>query len=478
MSAPTTDEQRAGVRLAEGSSATELFHGVVRDTVAAFPDVFGSLKVPDSAIAFKRSYPELLPRLEATRLASARRSEVAARAVDHARRCFVVGPDATPLLDAVAASADAFECDVHRFGGVPGLVPSVPVAGRDLRHDELVDEVDAMVDQGSASPAVADAVRRLVALDGGIDLTGRRIAVFGAGAELAPTRAWLAGGADVLWLDLADPPSELLDDESLAGSLRWVPGGVDLLLEPARVRATIEEFCAGSAVDLGLYAYAPGRAREWRLTATMNAIVDALPAASVASVAMLVSPTTCGSLTATEREWEHARRSGRPRWQSVVAAMRLLGSGDGHAAAGEAAANRGIVAIQGASYQAAQYLGKILSAEAWASADLPRRVSANTAGVSLTESLQHPVFDLAFAGAAALGVETYEPATTAALNGLLTLDDRLHGGSTSGVDELFGTRVHGGIYALPYPIEPALRVAAALGALRHPRRVMSLVRRR
>jgi hypothetical protein len=46
------------------------------------------------------------------------------------------------------------------------------------------------------------------------------------------------------------------------------------------------------------------------------------------------------------------------------------------------------------------------------------------------------------------------------------------------VDTLFATRVHGGISELPHPIEPALRVAAAIGLLRKPSRVVSLLHRR
>ena len=71
-----------------------------------------------------------------------------------------------------------------------------------------------------------------------------------------------------------------------------------------------------------------------------------------------------------------------------------------------------------------------MTAETWAtwgiptaeSAD-PLRVSANTAGISKTASVRHPVFDTAFGGATAFGIETYAPATTRSLNGLLTIRD-------------------------------------------------------
>ena len=45
------------------------------------------------------------------------------------------------------------------------------------------------------------------------------------------------------------------------------------------------------------------------------------------------------------------------------------------------------------------------------------------------------------------------------------------------VDELFTTRVHGGVYVAPYAIDPALRVAAAIGVLKDPRRLGALLRR-
>jgi hypothetical protein len=302
--------------------------------------------------------------------------------------------------------------------------------------------------------------------------------MLGAGAELAPTRLWLEGGADVLWIDVAEPPADLLERDDLAGSLRWVPGGANLLTDPDRVRATIETFADGERIDLGLYAYAGGHAREWRLTAAMNAIVDALPAGLVHGVAMLLSPTTCGVLTEAELVAEAARRTDAPRWLRALARMRLLGSGGGHTTVGDTATNRGIVSLQGGSYQGAQYVGKLLAAEVWAAADPSINVSVNTAGVSLTESLQHPVFEIAFAGAKALDVDTFAPPTTAALNGLLTLRDRLDPASADrSLEELFTTRVHGGIYVTPYPIDPALRVAAAIGALKDPRRIAALVRR-
>lgn len=413
-------------------------------------------------------------------MGSGRRAEIARVIVDAARERLVMQPDRTPIGEAVSRPAPPFPTEIQRFGPSSGLRPRVVLDGVEQQGSALADAVFAMVDRGSASPPVGEAIAWIVDRAGrdGIDLSGRRIAILGAAAELAPTRLWLEGGADVLWIDVADPPPELLDRGDLGGTLRWVPGGADLLTDADRVRATIEEFAGGEPVDVGLYAYAGGSAREWRLTAAMNAIVDALPEGVVQGVALLVSPTTCGVLSDADLAGEAERRANAPWWQRGLERVGALGRGGGHTLVGETATNRGVVSIQGGSYQGAQYVGKLLAAEVWATADATINVSANTAGVSLTESMQHPVFQTAFAGASALGVETFAPSTTVALNGLLTLHDRLDPEAADrALDDLFATRVHGGLYVTPYPIDPALRVAAALGVMKRPRRIGALIGR-
>jgi hypothetical protein len=246
------------------------------------------------------------------------------------------------------------------------------------------------------------------------------------------------------------------------------------------VFATLNAFADGNPLDLGLYAYAPGQARELRLTASMNALVNALAPELVASVTMLVSPTTPTALSSQDLATMRARFDARPGWQKMCARLALLGRGGGSAVAGDAAANRSVVAMQGASYQAAQYLGKTIMAERWARhgrlglADAnPLRVSANTAAITRTRSLSRPVFAAAFGGAAAFGIETLAPRQSRRLNGLLAIHDWLH--PTLPVPG--AVRVHGGIHTLPYPLGSALRVAAAIGFARSPRLLRGLIAR-
>ena len=475
-------EEQGSVDLAAGKSATAHLHRALAATHEMFPSVFGEVDIGSGPDEFKRRYPEILPVFEAARADAPERADIAAALVAAGRSAIVMraNGEEIPLRDHVTEETEPMALASADLRGESRLQPRLPLHGRLLAGDELVEATRAIVERGSASPQVADAVASIVEQAGseGIDLRGHRIVMLGAGAELAPTRLWLEGGADVLWIDVTDPPADLVDSDELSGSLQWVAGGVDLLARPEAIRATIEAFAGDDEVDVGLYAYAPGQAREWRLAAAMNAIVDAIPHDMVRGVALLVSPTTCGVLTADDLAGEERRRRERPRWHAVLDRFGLFGRGAGHARHGETCTNRGIVSIQGGSYQAAQYLGKLMAAEAWATGDPARRVSANTAGITLTESLHHPVFDTAFSGAGALAIETFDPATTAYLNGMLTLSDRLALEDPGGADpnELFACRVHGGIYEFPHAIEPALRVATALGVVKNPLRIAALLR--
>jgi hypothetical protein len=368
----------------------------------------------------------------------------------------------------------------HAFTGSPGWQPNLIYQGERHGAESLAELGELLAVRGIVTRPAARALTWVGShlLDSGrLDLSGRRIAVLGGGAEMAPTRFWLEAGADVLWLDMVPPPEDWRTADGMAGRLHWPESRVDLLAEPEKVRATLMKFAEGGPLDLGLYAYAPGQARELLLTGTMNALVDSLPSEQVASVTLLVSPPTPTGLSAEDLSDMQARLAARPGWEAALGNLGLLGRGGGSARVGDGAATRTVVGIQGASYQAAQYLGKILTAEAWAGRRNERggsgfRVSANTAAITRTRSLDHPVFAAAFGGAAAFGVETFVPRLSRRINGLLSVHDWLHPEAP-----VPGTvRVHGGIHTLPYPLDDALKVAAAIGFVRSPRLLKGLVK--
>ena len=474
-----------GVSLPAGVTASELFHRLLSKAAGRFSGL-AVAALPAGAAQFRKDFSGALVRFEAARAASAERAEIARFLVEASHRALVF-PERdrdVPLDAAVRARAEPIDVELWRMPGSGRLTPAVTYAGRSFRGREIAGLADDLCARARLAPAGRDALRWLLdsATDGAgeLDLTGRRFALLGAGAELAPTPLLLEAGAEVLWIDLAAPPEALAKDSALSGRL-WVPrGGANLLARPAAVAATVARFAERGPIDVGLYAYAPGASREWRLEATMNAIVDALAPGALRSVALLISPTTPVPLGPAERRAREERATARPAWQRALAAFGLLGRPE-PVEVGDAAVPRTVVALQGASYQAAQYLEKTLAAERWL-ADGDRRfsVSANVAGISRTRSLSHPLFEAAYAGASAFGVETFAPETTRALNGLLTLHDLLNPaapGAPGRADAaaLHAQRFHGGFHVVPYEMESSLRVAALIGLARKP---SLLVRRR
>ncbi len=472
------------IRLQDQQSASTILYDILADAVDAFPGSLADVSLPGSPPAFRQQYVDFMPRFEAARLESPDRATIARRLATSMLE-HVVWQDehgSRSLAALLAEPTPPLPLTHYRSGGEPGWQPTISYRGQRWIGPQMAELATLLAGRNIITAAAAEALASVTRADNGIvRFPGRKIAILGAGAEMAPTRHWLQAGADVLWIDQAPPPEDWLRSERLAGSLYWPTASTDLLTRPREVLATILAFADGQPVDLCLYAYAPGQARELRLTGAMNAIVNALPSALVASVTLLVSPTTPTELNESDLAAMVRQRERRPMWQSVLANVGLLGRGDGAARSGRAAASRSVVGIQGTSYQSAQYLGKMIMAECWSahgsplsSVPHPFRVSANTAAITRTRSISHPVFTAAFGGAAAFQVETFTPPMSRCINGLLTVHDWMRN-----EPPIPGRiRVHGGIHTLPYPLAIALRSAAVIGFVRSPRLLRGLVQPR
>jgi hypothetical protein len=465
--------QHDGVRLRGSESAASLLHAVLREAGRRFPRALVAVRLPESPEAFRARFSDLVPRFEVARTASRERMEIARCVVDASRDalCLHESGIEQPLREALAVPAEPLPLELRAPRGATQLEPAIRFGTRTYRGRQLRELADRLRARQSISAPAARALAWL-AEQPELDLSARRFALLGAAAELAPTRLLLEGGADVLWIDVQPPPAALLAGPPPRGRLLVPTRTADLLRQPREIAATLQRWAEAGPLDLGLYAYARGEAREWRLAAAMNAIVESLDPAAVRSASLLVSPTSPLVLEPSDVKAAELRRAARPAWQALLEAAGALGSG-AHAELGAARVMRAVVALQGASYQAAQYVEKILSSELWAERGL--RVSANVAGVTRTRSLAHPVFEAAFDGARAFGVETFAPETTRALSGLLTLHDLLR---EDDVPVPLAVRVHGGLHVLPYPVDAALRVAAAIGLVRHPRHLFGLMRAR
>ncbi len=495
------DTKRDGV-IFPGLAASAMLHGLLLSARLRFKDSFRALIFPRDSKVFKTSYPETLVAFEALRAASPERSEIARFLVEKSHRWILLRADGVerPLADSLWELPEAPPLATTPLRGRGRWQPVVPFEGRSYQGRELGVLGETLVARELATPQVAEALAWIAAnafdKQGRLDLAGRRFALLGAGAEIAPTPILLAAGAEVFWLDVVPPPDKWLVDDGLSGRITTSKGLGDLLAYPREIAAALQQFAAPGPIDCGLFAYAPGAGREWRLASAMNAIVDAVGVDRVRSASLYVSPTHPAVLSKQELDVAGRRRLAQPGWQTALGALGVLGaagqtSGAGVAGVAAARVQRSVVRIQGASYQAAQYIEKVLAMERWAAYGIAGRggaatLSANVAGITRTRSLEHPVFAAAYVGCAAFGVETFAVETTRALSALLMIHDLLNpkapgapGASRAEHPQaLFSQRVHGGIYGLPFDLQAMLIAASVLGFARRPGLLGGLLRRR
>ena len=493
------DKSSRGVVLPEGHTGSSLFHRVLRAAVEQFPKVFDAVDFPRDPSAFKRDYGAILARFEAARVGAPERLEIARSIVQRTEAALEFADQGRriPLAEHFGQAPAPVALEARKLGEGPRLRLDVPFDGKRYRGREVGQLTDQLAEQQQITLAARDALRFMVdTIDqqgGVLDFRGHSFALLGAGAELAPTRLLLAAGARVLWVDVADPARWLSSNDGgeLSGTLLHAPGAAHLLENPAAVTETIRRFGSESGpVHLGMFAYAPGASQEWRLGAAMNAIASQLSASSVRSVSMLVSPTSAATLQPESVEAARAQLASAPRWKSALCRAGLLRA-PGHYSAGGVHVALATVSVQGLSYQAAQYIAKVLAAESYAvrgvdsraAARAPLTVSANVAGITRTRSMAHPIFQAAFAGAPSFGVRIFDPATTRALSGLLILHDLLNPAAPGAAavqpadprlkaSALLSQQVHGGLYNLGYVLEHAIRIAALIGMGRNPGVIM------
>lgn len=459
----TTD----AVQFPDGETGSSLLRAALSDAVSTHPDVFGGLAVPGMGRAFKQAWPDFVGEFEARRIASPVRLDVA-------RQLASFLPSRTHFGDRTLAESlgrgVAGEPEERRGTASPGWTPVIEWNGRTFEGAAIADFATEL---RAARQVTEEGARALTwvaetLLQEPLVLDDHRFALLGAAAELAPTRFLLAAGARVLWVDRQAP--ELAPD-GFAGTLVHVPGAADLLTDTPSIAAAVAREAAAGPLHLGLYAYAPGRGRELRLTAAMNGIAAH---AEPASVMLLVSPTTPGEVRGACVGDRTARTSEVPAWQRTLRWLGALGQHPAHAV-GEVEVAKSIVGLQGPTYQAAQYLGKMMVAEAWVADRAPLVVSANVAGITHTRSLEHPLFLAGFEGAPAFGIRIFEPEQTRVITTLLMLHDLLNEAAPSRLEDpgararaVVGQSVHGGVRSAPFALDPTIRVAAVLGLARRP----------
>ena len=480
------------VVLPKGHTGSSLFHAVLTEAATQYESALGSAKFPSSASVFKRGYGASLARFEAARVRAPERVEIARfivrRTLD--ALCYGNRDVALPLTSFLSERVATPPLERRALGERGGLTLEVPLDGKLYRGAAIRDLVRRLYEQHQLTLAARAALDWIVdhalAQGGSLDLRGQRFVLLGAGAELSSARLLLEAGASVLWVDLAEPTRSLANADALAGAITRAPLASNLLTQPREVAASIRAFAEDGPVHVGMFAYAPGASKEWRLGAAMNALVASLEPGLVSSVSLLISPTTPSVLSLETALGRDSRYAIAPAWQKWLERTGVIAH-PGDLRVADTRISLSTVSLQGLSYQAAQYISKIAAAETYAvfGTDLtsehkrPVTVSANVAGITRTRSLSHPLFNAAFEGASRFGVRIFDPETTRALNGYLMLHDLLNpaaagAASVQPTDErakaagVLEKQIHGGIYTLPFVLEGVIRAAAVVGLVSRP----------
>ena len=258
--------RRLGVQLPEGASGSGLLYRILEGAVSRHPDVFGGPQLLGDPRRFRSRFAERLVQFELRRVASAERVAIAREMLVQAqeRLRFVTDRADEPLVEHLARPAEPLPLEEVRLLGAGRLTPRVEHAGHTYAGKQLARLAEELLARAHASRGACDALHWLAQhfAEEPIDLAGRRFAILGAGAELSPVPLLLEAGAEVLWIDLAAPPGDLVKDTQLSGRLFFPPGGANLLERPAEVAASIAAFAKGSPLHVGLYAYAPGQCQE------------------------------------------------------------------------------------------------------------------------------------------------------------------------------------------------------------------------
>mgnify|MGYP003684409559 CR=1 FL=1 len=476
-----------GVMLPEGYTGSSFFRKILEQATSAFPEAFKNYELPQQK-AFKKYYAEAVVRFEATRVGSEQRSEIAKYMVQSTQEQLrYLGNGFDGLFnDYMAQEVKAASFETIDLKNKLGLKSEVSFRGKRYKGAALKDLAQLLRSEHKITNKTAGAMNYMAELaksqSEGLDLSGKKFVVLGASAELAPTSLLLAAGATVLWIDVQEPSKFLDKHKNLAGKIVYAKDASDILMQPKKIKASIEAFADGDPVDICMFAYAAGASQEWRLAATMNGIIRSLKEDIVRSVSMLISPTSAAVMQEEDLDCAKSGFAKPPIWQKALQALGQLKTEvqfDG----GNAKVARAIVPLQGLSYQAAQYISKTLAAEVYAtqgvnlqSAAKPIIVSANVAGITKTRSLEHPIFQAAFIGAPTFGVEIFEVTCTQALSGLLLIHDLINEEQIAAQDlsQLFAQQVHGGIYSRAFALDPMIRIATIMGLARKPQLLLKL----
>jgi len=455
-------------------SATGMLYGILRDTRQKFFDDLAEFNLRPNAKSFGKRYSRDLFDFEKARVATPHAKEIALHMANlvQERMVFTDGGKSIPLAQHFNTANAPMEIEMITPPDTKtrGYAISFPrqYGGYATTQGEIKGEIDALLHRNLITPDAADIFHEVVQKGsgpGGLNLKGMKLVLLGGMAELSPLPLLLKAGADVL-TTCRNPESrkKLIDfvrdpRSGVTGRLFLAKEPMDLLKNPGRIAATAAAFAGGEPVHLGAFAYKGGRGQEWRLAAAQDGIARALEKTGLLksytiyaspSVPAQISPETAAIAKAATRRY------------SVFAISQMLNSlSFSHLCEPNVTRDEdnrfwtnGLLPLQGASYAAANLIGKTHAVEYFAGKGI--RVSANVAPVANTGSMKKvDSIQRAFSQAHTYGIRIFEPQDAQILMFLqmahdLTCGERKHAQNPA------QRQVHGGVFTAPYSLESCM----------------------
>jgi hypothetical protein len=483
-------------------SSTALGRGVVADALRDVDPV--GARGAESETTWRRGYLVHFRRLVEAGLLSRDAAVTIARnglTSLYGRMRFATADGEIPIGDAIGGSgaeaapssaAGPLRTATVAGKGRPERELTLPYRGDRLRGDALLRQLDRWVGAGVMEPSCAEAVRLVVANPDWLELSGTRVAVIGAGAEMGPLTALLRWGAEVVAVDLPRPELwqrlfataerhggtvhlPVTGGGALAGSASVAGGaalagsasvaGADLLHDLPRVAAWLEEI--DGPLVLGNYVYADG-ATNVRVAMAVDALtVHLLAKRREMPLAFLATPTDVFAVPAeavaeSGRRYAEATGIGRVRRPlRLVSGGRLLARN--YAPGSDPGINDSLVPQQGPNYALAKRLQRW---RATVARDEGVAVSLRVAPATRTRSVvRNRLLAAAYAGAHRFGVEVFQPATSNTLMAAVLVHDLVTRPAAQPhpwQDEAHGA-AHGGLWRMPYAPRSVLGIAVLVG---------------
>lgn len=461
-------------------SASSVTYQLLYDAAQKFPEALAEFAMPSDQKMFTKRYDHYLTKFEILRASSSDSISIAKFITDSIQDRFLLVSDKgiSSLSESLRKKSPSTLANtpIESSSSKPeeGFPVFINYKGHKYSdHEELIQLVDTLHSQCLINKEAASALKWIInhsfaKSSGFINLKGYKFALLGGTAELSPISALLAAGADV-FTTYRGPILDVkrrIDNEigNFSGRLFYTEIESDLIYSPNDIIGSIIEFSEQKKVCVGAFAYAGGKGLEWRLTAVMDGIIRRLQEENLlGSVAYFLSPSVISHVQEDTVKISQTRYHKKLILNNLIRTISLGNLRTPNIIQyKDRYWTRSFLPYQGCSYAAANLFEKNYAAEVYS---INHLVSANTAPITNTKSMQRPEIRAAFREAERFGIEVFDPVDTRSIMQLLMFYDLLSSKVMTG-ESIFFKQIHGGVFSSPYSLQSSMNEAYAISKIR------------